>query len=287
MIEQAGIVFHELQPTSCDLPLGFKTGAGVIFGSSGGVSEAVARFAAEKLTGVRLESPDFVELRGSEGLREATLTLDGKTLRLAIVHGLRRAREVAEAVAAGTCEYDLIEVMACPGGCVGGAGQPVARDPNAVPLRAKGLYEADRGLAFRKSQDNPHVAECYQCLLGEAGSHTSHELLHTCYNSRRRIDDENLALVSGAGAEKLTVRVCVGTSCYVRGSQDLLHALIKHLESRGLTDRVDVQATFCFEQCDRGPSISVGGTVINRCTVAEACSVVERQLAECPAPVEA
>jgi NADH-quinone oxidoreductase subunit G len=279
MIEQAGIVFHELQPTSCDLPLGFKTGAAVIFGSSGGVSEAVARFAAEKITGVRLESPEFLELRGTAGLREATLTLEGKTIKLAVVHGLRRAREVAESVAAGTCDYDLIEVMACPGGCVGGAGQPVTRDANAVCRRSRGLYEADRGLAFRKSQDNPHVAECYQCLLGEAGSETSHELLHTHYKSRRRIDDESLELVSGTEKEKLTVRVCVGTSCYVRGSQDLLHALIKHLESEGLAGHVDVQATFCFEQCDRGPSISIGGAVLNRCTVASACAAVDEKLA--------
>ncbi|EKO38482.1 MAG: hydrogenase, Fe-only, partial [Solidesulfovibrio magneticus str. Maddingley MBC34] len=120
MIDGAGLRFNALEPESLDMPFGFGTGAGVIFGASGGVTEAVLRFAAEKITGKPLASVDFAAVRGDSGLREATLEVGGKTLRLAIVHGLANARAVAEQVVAGTSEYDLIEVMACPGGCIGG-----------------------------------------------------------------------------------------------------------------------------------------------------------------------
>ncbi|MDD3926404.1 MAG: [FeFe] hydrogenase, group A, partial [bacterium] len=170
MIEEAGLRFDKLEPDSLDMPLGFKTGAGVIFGNSGGVSEAVLRYAGEKVSGVRLEAVDFHAVRGEDGLREAVIVIGGVELKLAVVHGLINARKVADMVRAGECDYDLIEVMACPGGCIGGAGQPVARDADTRRRRTKGLYEADKMLQLHKSQDNPYVAECYSGILGEAGS---------------------------------------------------------------------------------------------------------------------
>ena len=127
MVEQAGLDFNQLSPQSLDMPFGFKTGAGVIFGSSGGVTEAVLRYAADKLDGTQPDKIDFHEVRGQDGLREATVKVGDVELKLAIVHGLRNARAVAEKVRAGTSEHDLIEVMACPGGCIGGAGQPVSK----------------------------------------------------------------------------------------------------------------------------------------------------------------
>ena len=282
MIDEAGLKFSKLQPESLDLPLGFKTGAGVIFGVSGGVTEAVLRLAAEKLGGVKLEAVDFHEARGLEGLREAEVTVDGKTVRLAIVHGLANARVVAEKIKAGQIDYDLIEVMACPGGCIGGAGQPVSFDADVKQRRAAGLYEADKTLQLHKAQENPYVQEAYKTTLGEVGGHKAHELLHTGYHSRRRIQDEDVALVSGS-QHKLQVSVCVGTSCYLRGSQDLLRAVIHRIEQEGLEDVVDVKATFCFERCERGPSARVGDQALERTDLEKVMTALKQELAKTPA----
>ena len=182
MIQSAGLIFNSLQPESFDMPFGFYTGAGVIFGNSGGVMEAVLRYAAEKVTGKKLAKIEFEEVRGESGLREAKVTVNGTELKLAIVHGLRNARVVAEQVRAGKCHYDLIEVMACPGGCVGGAGQPVTTSRNARALRTKGLYHADKMLQLHKSQDNVFITECYAKFLGEIGGEKAHHLLHTSFS---------------------------------------------------------------------------------------------------------
>lgn len=279
MIEGAGLRFHQLQPESLDMPLGFKTGAGLIFGNSGGVSEAVLRYAAEKLSGVRLENPDFTEVRGESGVREATIRAGETELRLAVVSGLANARRVAEEAAEGKSPYDLIEVMACPGGCIGGAGQPVSPDFDVKPQRAAGLYAADKMLQLHKSQDNPYVQHAYETTLDEPGSERAHHLLHTHYRSRKRITDEDIDLAEAPDHKKLQVRVCVGTSCFVRGSQTLLQTLLKTVEERKLEDRVDIAATFCFERCGRGPTVAVGDRVIEKCSVPMALEALDEALA--------
>jgi NADH-quinone oxidoreductase subunit G len=278
MIEESGLRFSKLEPESLDMPFGFKTGAGVIFGTTGGVTEAVLRFAAEKLSGTQLGSVDFKAVRGKDGIREATINIGDIELKLAIVHGLANARKIAEKVKAGECEYDLIEVMTCPGGCIGGAGQPISRDPDAKKLRSRGLYDSDKMLEFHKSQENYMVTECYSNCLGKVGGKKAHNLLHTGYHSRKRIQDSDLDLLSGTDKEKLSISVCTGTSCMVRGSQQLLRQLIDVIEQRGLQDSVDVKATFCFEACDRGPTISVGDTVIHKCTIEKAVKVLDKEL---------
>ncbi len=280
MIQEAGILFTNLRPDSLDMPFGFKTGAGVIFGNSGGVTEAALRFAYEKVTGTKLEAVDFDDVRGREGLREATIVLNGTPVKLAIVHGLANARKVCEDVMAGTCDYHFIEVMTCPQGCIGGAGQPVSFDGKAKDKRTQGLYEADKMLELHKSQDNPYILELYAGHLGEVGGKKAHHLLHTHYKSRRRISDEDLALVSNGTSRETSVEisVCVGTSCYLKGSQNILRALIKHIEDEGLNHLVDVKATFCFERCGRGPTVQVGETVIEKCTFEKAKDVLAKEL---------
>lgn len=278
MIEEAGIDFDLLQPESLDMPLGFKTGAGVIFGTSGGVTEAVLRCAAERLAGVRLETVEFQQVRGCQGVHEATVTAGAATLRLAIVHGLRNARTLARKVLAGEASYDLVEVMACPGGCVGGAGQPWADRPETRRRRAQGLYMADKMLDLHKSQDNPMLAECYSQWLGEVGGPRAHHLLHTKYQSRRRIGGGNLVVLDAP--EKLRVSVCMGTSCLVRGSQTLLRQLLDLVAREGWHDRVQLEATFCFEKCDRGPTLQIGARVINRCTLDTAWQAIREAVGE-------
>src|SRR5215469_2769343 len=261
MIQSAGLIFNSLQPESFDMPFGFFTGAGVIFGNSGGVMEAVLRYAAEKATGKKLDRLEFNEVRGDSGLREATISLDGAELKLAVVHGLRNARVVAEQVRAGKSPYDLIEIMACPGGCIGGAGQPISTSANTKALRTRGLYQADKMLQLHKAQDNVFITDCYAKFLGDIGGDKAHHLLHTTYQSRRRIGDESLSLTEARGTDKVKVGVCLGTNCYLKGSQHVLNAVLRHADEKGLENRLDVRASFCFERCEHGPNASIDGAV--------------------------
>ena len=293
MIEEAGFRFKELEPESFDMPLGFKTGAGVIFGNSGGVSEAVLRYAAESVTGRKLDNPDFPAVRGEDGTRFATVALDGVQLKLAVVHGLKNARALAEKMresaatvesAVGECELDLIEVMACPGGCIGGAGQPVSRERDVKRLRTRGLYDADKNLDLHKSQDNLQVTEMYQKYLGEIGGRKAHHLLHTHYQNRRRIADERLVFGDGPEGEKLKVSVCAGTNCFLKGSQEVIRDVLQCVDAEQLQDQVEVSASFCFEQCHQGPTVRVDGQQIQNCTGQKACATMRERLKNKLAP---
>ncbi|MDR0884109.1 MAG: [FeFe] hydrogenase, group A [Oscillospiraceae bacterium] len=189
MIDSAGIYFKHLADEEFDNPLGEASGAGVIFGATGGVMEAALRTAVETLTGEELRSLDFTEVRGTKGIKEASYQVGDLTVNVCAASGLQNARKVLEEIAAGTSKYHFIEIMACPGGCVNGGGQPVqhAVVRNFVDLRgarAKALYEADAASAVRKSHENPAIKQLYAEYLGEPGSHKAHELLHTHYTAR-------------------------------------------------------------------------------------------------------
>jgi len=220
----------------------------------------------EKASGRKLDRLEFDEVRGESGLREAKVSIDGTELRVAIVHGLRNARVAADQVAAGKSNYDLIEVMACPGGCVGGAGQPVTNDRGARALRTQGLYQADKMLQLRKPQDNIFVTECYAKFLGDIGGEKAHHLLHTTYKSRRRIGEEVLPLMQSHGPDKTKVSVCLGTNCYLKGSQEVLNCVLHHAQETGLENRIDVRAAFCLEECEHGPNTVIDGEHIHNCT---------------------
>lgn len=282
MIDQAGIRFDDLTPESLDMPLGFKTGAGVIFGASGGVTEAVLRFASEKLTHTKNALLEFPEVRGLESVRELNITLGEIPLRIAIVHGLKNAKQLVLDALSGKKQFDLIEVMACPGGCICGAGQPISFEASTKQKRADGLYSTDKTLELHCSQDNPYVQKCYQNMLGQAGSEMAHNLLHTHYQPRKRFADMewSVSKTNGNGQMKLCVSVCTGTSCFVRGSQKLMQHLLEYVKVRQLDELVEVRATFCFEQCDCGPTVRVGEMVLNRCSYQNAIGELERQLAQ-------
>jgi NADH-quinone oxidoreductase subunit G len=278
MIKEAGLNLAALESESFDIPLGFKTGAGVIFGVSGGVSEAVLRYAVEKISGTILDKVDFREVRGFDGLREVTYTVKGIEIKLAIVHSLANAKKVANAIQEGTVHYDLIEVMACPGGCIGGAGQPVSVNKCALSERADNLYEADKALQLHKAQENPYVNQLFTTVLNS--KHTIHELLHTKYHHRKRLNDDGEMPISECrGDHKLSVQVCLGTGCYLRGAQDVLHGLIAKIDSANLGDLVEVRGSFCFESCNRGPVVKIGQETIEKCTVKRAFEEVQQQLA--------
>lgn len=190
MIKQAGIDFKSLPDEEFDQPFGMATGAGVIFGTTGGVMEAAIRTVYEKLEGKPLDDINVTAVRGLEGVKEATLTIAGKDVRVAVVHGTKNARTILEKVKAGE-HYDFIEIMACPGGCINGGGQPIVDSKTRAvtdvkALRAGALYSEDEASAIRKSHENPYIQKLYSEYFGEPCSHKAHELLHTTYTKRRK-----------------------------------------------------------------------------------------------------
>ncbi|MDD3014446.1 MAG: NADH-dependent [FeFe] hydrogenase, group A6 [Candidatus Gastranaerophilales bacterium] len=183
MIQEAGIDIRKLEAESMDSPFGTYTGAALIFGSSGGVAEAAIRMAYEFITGKKLEKVAITETRGLKTLKELTVDIEGRKVRLAIVNTLGEAKKLMDRIKKGEASYDVVEVMACPGGCIGGAGQPSSnKTSNAKACRAKGLYEADDRMPLHKSQENPQVQEIYGKELEKPNSKLAHELLHTHYN---------------------------------------------------------------------------------------------------------
>ena len=182
LIKQFNLDLKEMPTADFDDPLGESTGAAVIFGVTGGVIEAATRTAYEVFTGKKLEKIEFTELRGLEGIRDAWVDFNGTPIHIGIAHGLKNARTLLEKVRKGEEQFHAIEVMACPGGCIGGAGQPYHHgDSSIIKKRFDATYEEDRNKPLRKSHENPSVIKLYKEFLGEPCGHKSHELLHTHY----------------------------------------------------------------------------------------------------------
>lgn len=182
LIKTYNIDLKEVAPQDFDDPLGESTGAAVIFGATGGVIEAATRTAYEVFTGKKLENVDFKQLRGLEGIREAYVDFDGTPIHIGIAHGLGNARKLLEKVREGKEQFHAIEVMACPGGCISGGGQPYHHgNTEVIRKRFNALYRADAGKAIRKSHENPSVLKLYSEYLGEPCGEKAHQLLHTHY----------------------------------------------------------------------------------------------------------
>ncbi|HDP54361.1 MAG TPA: 2Fe-2S iron-sulfur cluster binding domain-containing protein [Bacteroidetes bacterium] len=182
LIKEFNINFADLEEQDFDRPLGESTGAGVIFGATGGVIEAATRTAYEVQTGKKLEKIEFEQLRGMEGIRSATVDFNGLPINIGIAHGLGNARKLLEDVRSGKVNYHAIEVMACPGGCIGGGGQPLHHGDSAIlKARTKAIYEEDAGKPIRKSHENPYIIKLYEEFLGKPMSEKAHHLLHTHY----------------------------------------------------------------------------------------------------------
>ena len=196
MIKNASIDFTLLPDEGFDSPLGESTGAGVIFGATGGVMEAALRTAVETLTGETLDRPDFVEVRGTDGIKEATYNVNGMDINVCVASGLANARKVLDMVKSGEKNYHFIEIMACPGGCVNGGGQPIV-DSNIKnftdvrAIRASVLYSNDAAKTIRKSHENPEIIKLYNEYLEKPGSHKAHEYLHTSYVARLKLGKLN------------------------------------------------------------------------------------------------
>ncbi len=184
MIKEAGINFVNLEGEDFDEPLGISTGAGVIFGATGGVMEAALRTAYEVLTGRQLEKLDFMQLRGLNGIKVAEIDIDGMILKVAVANSLSNARVLLEEVKLGHSPYAFIEIMTCPGGCLGGAGQPIPTNDEIRLKRMEAIYREDKNKPLRKSHENPAVQALYKEFLGQPLGEKSHHLLHTHYKQR-------------------------------------------------------------------------------------------------------
>ncbi|MGI9860198.1 NADH-dependent [FeFe] hydrogenase, group A6 [Moorella naiadis] len=183
MIKETGIDFRSLPEEQYDDPLGESTGAAVIFGATGGVMEAALRTAYELITGETLPALDFYDVRGLKGIKEATVDIKGTQVRVAVAHSLGHARQLLERVKAGE-QYHFIEIMCCPGGCIGGGGQPIPTNTAIREERIKGIYQADKEMPIRKSHENPSIQALYREFLGQPLGEKSHHLLHTKYTPR-------------------------------------------------------------------------------------------------------
>lgn len=182
LIKYVGLNFENLPESEFDSPLGVGSGAGAIFGATGGVMEAALRTVYETITGKEAKPLEFEAVRGFDNIKEAVIDIDGTPIKVAIVHTLLAARQMMDRLKAGDCDYTFIEIMACPGGCIGGGGQPIGTT-NAVRLRrTKALYDIDRQLPYRKSHENPDIIKIYADFLGKPLEGQAHALLHTHYH---------------------------------------------------------------------------------------------------------
>lgn len=185
MIKEAGINLRKIKEEKFDKLLGESSGAGVIFGSTGGVMEAALRTSYEWITGESLTSVDFKEVRGLEGIKEATLNISGKDINIAVASSLGNAKKIMDDIVDGNSKYDFIEIMACPGGCIDGGGQPYIKcDGEVLKKRMEGLYKDDRNNSIRKAHENPNIKTLYAEFLEKPNSHIAHELLHTTYKKK-------------------------------------------------------------------------------------------------------
>ena len=191
MIKQANIEFTKLEDTQFDAPMGEATGAGAIFGTTGGVMEAALRTAQDTLTGEDLDKIDFTTVRGGDGIKKADVNIAGKDIKVVAASGLANAQKILEEIKKGTADYQFVEIMACPGGCIMGGGQPIKSSKirskvDVRKLRADALYDIDEKSVIRKSHQNPVIKKIYNEFLEKPGSHIAHELLHTHYVEREK-----------------------------------------------------------------------------------------------------
>jgi len=266
MVKEAGIVFEDLKEEPFDMPFGFATGSGFIFGATGGVAEAVIRNLAE-------EVKKFKDVRGLDGIKEARVQKDNREIKVAVVHGLKNARDLLEKIRAGEVDYDLVEVMACPGGCVGGAGQPLPNNLVKRNQRARGLYDNDNRMQLVRAGENPMVKMLYEKWLTAPCSEQSHRYLHTSYRPKRRIEGSDIKFSSEKG--HMNIKVCIGTSCYLKGSYDIFKAVDKKIKEDKLESRVSLEATFCLENCNGSPCVEVNGKIVDKASKEKICRLID------------
>ncbi|MDR0734978.1 MAG: [FeFe] hydrogenase, group A [Elusimicrobiota bacterium] len=275
MIDEKGIKFNELEPGPFDMPFGFKTGAGVIFGTAGGVTEAVIRY----IMGIVAPSADYKPvckvLHESTDLKELEIEVSGKKVRIAAVNGLKNAKKLIEDLKTGKKQYDFIEVMACPNGCVGGAGQPALNSAQNAKKRKEGLYGIDGQQQLHKPQDNHYITKLYEALQSEVGGHKAHELFHTHYHNRKRV---NISPRREEG--KVHINVCFGSTCVRRGAKDLVRQIRQYAQGKNINAQINVEPSFCYEKCTKAPMVRINDAEIEKADIEKIDIVLTRELSK-------
>ncbi len=264
MINFYGVRFNDLDSEAFDMPFGFGTGAGVIFGTTGGVMEAALRYAYEKTNGKVMHPLEFKDVRGVAKLKTTDVKLGDIEAKVAVVHTLAEAKKIAEEAVAGKSPYQFIEVMACPGGCVCGGGQPIQNSMKKRISRMESLYQTDKHMQFQKSQDNPEILQCYdQFLEGKPNSHKAHTLLHTVYANRDGVFDSRSMIRKGTAPKCISVAVCVTPAeDSAHQSEKALTAVMELVDKLGLMDKVNFEASYCPSSMkDRKPGEILVGDV--------------------------
>ncbi len=278
MIHSMGIDINELEPEAFDMPMGFSTGGGVIFGASGGVMEAALRFAVEKITGEKLQNVDFKMVRGMATRKAAQLNVAGNEVNVAVVYGLAEAKRLINDMKEGKCKYDFVEVMACPGGCISGGGQPYGVTNAIRKQRQAGLYSIDRTNQLQKPQDNYLVDQCYQQHIGgKPGSHKAHEMLHTHYQNRSQIFDAKIPVLRGTKSVCLPITVTICAKQENCPGQLLLGMISDYVKKQKYTDCVNIDAAFSSRVQEDGTiCVTVGSQSIERTKFTNAQNTIEQ-----------
>ncbi|CCO07237.1 [FeFe] hydrogenase, group A [Desulforamulus hydrothermalis] len=251
MFREAGIIFSSLADSEFDQPMQQATGSGVLFGTTGGVMESVVRYVAGKM--LNAEGRVDVEFtRGMENTKIAGINVGEHKLTLAVVNGLAAAEELIKKIQSGQIEVHAVEVMACPGGCVGGGGQPFVNDQEHRLARAKEIYNIDAQLELHKAQDNEDLENIFQKYWGGCCNHETHHDLHTHYQPKKRIVGNEILIKDGTGPE---ITVCLGEGCLKKGSLAVVEKLLPF--------PVKLKGVFCLEHCGNGVSVKINGQIQN------------------------
>lgn len=279
MIKESGIDINSIEAEDTDAPFGMLSGAGVIFANTGGVLEAALRTAYEITTGKPMENVVVEEARGLNKYKEFTVDMDGQKLKIAVCATLKQADELCQKIVNCEAHYDMVEVMACPAGCITGGGQPQScKDPSIKEDRMKGIYQSDVELPIRKSHENTDVQKLYKEWLNNPNSELAHEVLHTHYHSKKRIEG-NIQLTNHADdTDKITLEVCVGTCCFKKGSYETMEKMVEIIKEKNLAEKIAVKGKFCFENCGVGPNLAVNGKLVSNATSDKAKEIFESEI---------
>jgi formate dehydrogenase major subunit len=266
MMELKWIEASDIVPQEYDDPYKQASGAGILFGNSGGVAEAALRLAVEELSGTNLTDLDFTEIRGFDGVKETTVEANGIKVRVAVISGLNNAEPVIQKIVNGEdVGYDLIEIMACPGGCISGAGHPVPEKVGTLEKREKAIIDIDKASTIRKSQDNADIKKLYKDFYGEANSHLAHELLHTHYHAVKGDSmDGNVLRRSDSAFITREFEICVCDDCSAKGSRELYQATLDKIKAEKMCSFAKVRSIRLSENHPgNGIYVTLDGKVID------------------------
>jgi iron-hydrogenase subunit alpha len=276
LIRSSGFNLKNVPPMPFDRPYGLSSQSGLSFGKTGGVFGSVL-----KVLESEIEFDDIKTEEIEKGIRltKAT-TKDGKVISGVVVFGLGNTRKVIDSIKNGKLKVDIVEVMACDYGCIGGGGQPYPNDARVRTKRAKILNEVVGIDVLISPNENYHMLSLYERYLEKPLSHVSHEVLHTTYRNRKRINDEDIEILPLPVEEdkKTTVKVCLGTSCYSKGSYDILSDLIDVVNKEEWAKNVEIKGTFCVENCGKSPNVVIDDTIVSEATTEKVKEVLKKHV---------